>query len=178
MRLASALDTEESKEIEKWLEQYIFPEDFLEDNYFDVNKVLYSVDLRGHFTTIHSIIHNCHPAKFSREDLNMALLKGCRTIGLDKRCNYFNVNVHDNVSRIVESIGGYNLDSQEDKRLLLFPLYFLLTENRAEEGGTSYTGLIGKAKDWMLSIEYELDIIIKIHGNQDFCDLVESYLLS
>ncbi|MFH0070468.1 hypothetical protein [Peribacillus sp. NPDC056705] len=44
MRLAIALDNEESKEIRKWLEQYIFPNDFLVDNFLNTSTVLYSVD--------------------------------------------------------------------------------------------------------------------------------------
>ena len=81
MRLATALDNEESKEIRKWLEQYIFPNDFLEDNFFNTSTVLYSVDLNNHLTFFHSVVHNLKPAKFSPEDLNESLLEGCRMFG-------------------------------------------------------------------------------------------------
>jgi hypothetical protein len=52
-----------------------------------------------------------------------------------------------------------------------------LTENTAGEGGTSYTGLIGKDKEWMLSIEFENEIIFKVHGNEKFCNFVKKLLL-
>ena len=56
-------------------------------------------------------------------------------------------------------------------------MYYLLTENTADEGGTSYTGLIGKDKEWMLSIEFENEIIFKVHGNEKFCNFVKKLLL-
>jgi hypothetical protein len=176
VRLATALDNEESKVIRKWLEQYIFPNDFLEENFFNTSTVLYSVDLNNHLTLFHSVVHNLKPAIFSPEDLNESLLEGCRMFGINEGCNYFNVNVHDNISRVIESIGTYSLKRQ-DKTSILFPLYYLLTENTAGEGGTSYTGLIGKDKEWMLSIEFENEIIFKVHGNEKFCNFVKKLLL-
>ncbi|PFW90680.1 hypothetical protein COL32_10475 [Bacillus pseudomycoides] len=171
VKLSTAIDNEESNEITEWLEKYIFPIDFLEDCYFDVNTILYSVNLAKHHTIVCSIVHNSEPATFSPEELNAAILEGCRKIGLNEGCYYFNVNVHDNIARVVESIGSYSLKRAE-KNYALFPLYYLLTENRAVEGGTSYTGLIGRNKDWMLTIEFATKINFIVHGSKEFCDVV------
>ncbi|MDM5190705.1 hypothetical protein QUF99_26260 [Bacillus sp. DX4.1] len=171
VKLSTAIDNEESNEITEWLEKYIFPIDFLEDCYFGVNTILYSVNLAKHHTTFYSIVHNSKPATFSPDELNTVILEGCRKTGLNEGCYYFNVNIHDNIAREVESIGTYSL-KRADKSYALFPLYYLLTENRAVEGGTSYTGLIGRNKDWMLTIEFKKEIIFRVHGSKEFCDVV------
>ncbi|MFZ7942593.1 hypothetical protein [Neobacillus sp. 19] len=175
MKLATSLNNEKSKCLEEWLEKYIFPNDFLEDNFFNSSIVIYSVDLSNHYTLFHSLVHNQKAAKFSPEDLTNAILKGCRKFRLNEGCYYFNVNVHDNIKRETDSIGNYSLKRQNEKNTL-FPLYYLLTENRAKEGGTSYTGLIGMNKEWMLSIEFENKIIFKVHGKVAFCEFVEKQL--
>jgi hypothetical protein len=177
VRLASQINNEDSKEIKIWLEQFIFPNDFIEDNFFYSNIILYSVDLRDHHTLFYSIVHNPQPAKFSPKDINEALLEGCRMFGLNEGCNYFNVNVHDNFAYEIESVGQYSLKRQDDTSVL-FPLYYLLTENRAHEGGTSYTGLLGKNKEWMFSIEFGTEIVFKVHGNKEFCEFVYGQLLN
>jgi hypothetical protein len=175
VRLASVINNDESRGIGLWLKQNIFPNDFLEDNFFYTNRILYSADLRGHHTLFYSIVHNPHPANFSPKDINDALLKGCSMFGINEGCNYFNVNIHDNFASEIESIGKYSLKRQDDTSVL-FPLYYLLTENRAQEGGTSYTGLLGKNKEWMFSIEFGTEINYKVHGNIEFCNFVHEQI--
>jgi hypothetical protein len=175
VRLASAINNEESREIGLWLKQNIFPEDFLVDNYFYTYRILYSLDLSEHHTLFYTIVHNPKPANFSPQNINEALLIGCNKLGLNEGCNYFNVNVDDNFASEIESIGKYSLKRQDDTSVL-FPLYYLLTENRAQEGGTSYTGLLGKNKEWMFSIELGTEIIYKVHGNKEFCNFVHEQL--
>ncbi|MED4729908.1 hypothetical protein P9597_17505 [Aneurinibacillus migulanus] len=165
VKLARAIDNEESRQLAEWLEKYIFPNDFLEDKYFESYTVLYSADLKRYFTLFQSIVHNPKPATFSPEDVNDALLKACNILNVNEGCRYFNVNVHDNIARTIDSIGKYSLKRHDTPAL--FPLYYLLTENRAKEGGTSYTGLIGKNKDWMITIEFENEIVFKF--DQKYC---------
>jgi hypothetical protein len=175
IKLASAIEGEDFDKYSKWLEDVIFPIDFLEDRHFEAINVLCEINLEEYHSLMEAIIHNSAKANFSSKQLNDSIYECCSTMDLNKGCFYFNVNIHDNIGRDIESIGKYNLLKYESTPL--FPLYYLLTENRALEGGTSYTGLFGRNMDWMLTFEYGNEIIIRIHGSKEFCNLVSSKLL-
>ncbi|MBS7531841.1 hypothetical protein IC619_015315 [Hazenella sp. IB182353] len=172
------LDNEQSKKIKEWLEEHIFPEDYLEnyleDDHFDTEKVLYHTKLRTGYVFVDSIVHNPNTAKFSPKDLNDTILKACRQLNLNEGCHYFNVNIHCGIARIAEVVGNYSLKRCGDDPL--FPLYWLLTENPPDQGGTGYTGLLGLNKNWMLTFEFDSEITFRIHGTSEFCELVSKQL--
>ncbi|TYQ15419.1 UNVERIFIED_CONTAM: hypothetical protein Cloal_1866 [Acetivibrio alkalicellulosi] len=167
------VNKENSIEIVKWLENNIFLNGFLEDNYFEANCVVYDSDLSLYDSILEAVIHCPSYARFSARELNDSILNACQILNLSTIGNCFIVYVHDNDVRIVEVKEEYDLTECGRK---LYPLYSLLSMNRSKEGGVTYAGLLGYKKEWMITFtlegEGESRITIKSHGSEELCKLV------
>ncbi len=171
MRNDDLYNSKIEEEIIKWLEDNIFSDDFLEDNYFQENNTIYEIDLGLYDSFLEAAIHCPSYAKFSPRELNDSILNACQSQNLSELSYCFNVNVHDNSYRTVGLNGIYSFVEYCRK---LHPLYDILSNNRAREGGESYTGLLGIKKDWMITFTLEGDnrFIIRAHGSEEFCKQV------
>jgi hypothetical protein len=153
----------------EWLEANVFPVDHLEPTVFEVMEVLYRCEL--HYSLLEQLVFGRPtPAPFSPDDLNRAVMAGCQSEGFELSAWWWNVNVHDNCARVVERIGTYRFSDP------LVPLFIQLEGNPAEQGGTSYAGLLDCRYRWALSIESANEIIIAVHGPSSFCRAVSEFL--
>ncbi len=168
-------NTKEQARITKFLETKVFPIDFL-DHSFECEIEIFNKNLEEESNLIESLIHNnTQSASFSVIQLNRAVYNTCKLSNLTNKCYSFNVNVHDNVARIVENINYFKLN---DPKFRFASLYQILISNRAVQGGTSYSGLLSLNEDWFLIIELENTISIKVIGNKTFCNNMTSELRS
>ena len=153
-------------EISVWIEKQLFPEEFLREEYFESTVTLFSVEIKR--PLIETLVHHSTPRfDVSKQQVSQCLLETCQELSLIAGAYWFHVNVHDNVARVVEGVGVYSY------RQLLFPLYERLEYSPAEQGGTSYVGLLGKQKDWLLLIELENKLNIVVYGSTAFCQRIK-----
>ncbi|SFS52847.1 hypothetical protein [Marininema halotolerans] len=164
------ISNEKKEEIKVWLKRHIFPEDSLEDQYFQTNKVLYQLNFNTFYNPMEAIIHNHHPAPFSSKELNDAIRQACIDLELIEGCHFFKVIVHDGFGSMTDTVGHYSL--KRCGSFPLSPLYQHLNEDIVNGGEAGCTGLLGVNKDWMLTIEDGGEITFRIHGTPEFCDRV------
>ena len=95
-------------------------------------------------------------------------MQACGVLDLKRSARWFQVNVHDNLASELERSGDYPYPLGEIGPPLMH-LYRLLEEHPAMEGGTSYVGLLGYGRDWLLLLELENDFSIAVYGPEVFC---------
>jgi hypothetical protein len=158
----------DEQELSDWIGHNLFPDDFSNPQFFEASLALYSAVIPK--PLIATIIHAGEQIpKFSvsQEQLNKILLESCQELRIIPGANWFQVNCPDNVLQEVVAVGPYSY------RQPLFPLYYRLEYCPAEEGGVSIVGLLGKNKDWMLTIEDANQLTIAVHGSKLFCERVK-----
>lgn len=154
----------------EWLPAYLFPEGFFDRNAFPSYRVLARRTL--HWPLLEGILHETQiPVRFTRADLYREVMKACGLLKLTRSGSWFQFNVHDNCNPILEGLGEYP-SPLKAKIVPLLNLYSLLEEKPAEQGGTSYTGLLGVNRDWLLLFERENEFVISVHGPHLFTDMV------
>jgi hypothetical protein len=146
-----------------WIESNLFPSDSLEPQTFGASLVLYRCQFPTDLLEF-VVFGRPQPARFSKADLNDAIMGACRACGHDPSAYWWSVNVHDNIARVVERVGIYSFADP------LEPLLIQLEFNPATQGGTSYAGLLDLEYRWSLSLEYGGDeFVISVHGPPAFC---------
>jgi hypothetical protein len=152
-----------------WIESNLFPSDSLEPQTFENSLVLYRCPLPTDLLEF-VVFGRPQPARFSKTDLNAAIMAACRAGGRDASAYWWSVNVHDNIARVVERVGLYSFADP------LEPLLVQLVYNPATEGGTSYAGLLDVEYGWALSLESGNEFVISVHGPPAFCRQVAESL--
>jgi hypothetical protein len=158
------------RNIDRWIIQHLFPEDFFEAGAFPASTTLFRrPDARPY---LESILHIPQVlARFTRGDLYEQLMQACESLQMERSGYWFQVNVHDNCARALERWGEYPYPLGPIGPPLLY-LYSLLEEHPAQEGGTSYVGILGRDRDWLLLLELELEFLIQVYGPPAFCEAV------
>src|SRR6184192_796305 len=87
-----------------WIENHLFPEDFLDPAVFESMAVLYRCAFPTHLLEF-VVFGRPQPAAFSPADLNAALLSACEASGFEPFALWWSVNVHDNCTRVIERVG-------------------------------------------------------------------------
>jgi hypothetical protein len=159
----------EDRKLYSWIEQNLFPRDFLEPVVFEATEVLYRCALPTHLLEF-VVFGRPQPAPFSQAGLNAALVEACRAPGHEPSAYWWSVNVHDNDVRVVERVGTYSF------RDPLEPLLILLAYYPAKEGGTSFAGLLDRGHRWVLSLESGTEFVIAVHGPRTFCQQVAAFV--
>lgn len=163
------------EEFESWLRDNLFPDDFFNENYFEENLVLFS---RPGGFEIESFIHCQHQAAaFSRQELFQAVMDACEQHQFSCHTIRFHVNIHDNCAWVLEwwdTLRCPEYPLPEFKRDALNYAYYFLQYRPAQEGGTTYVGLLGRSKDWLLL--FDNSIQISFHGAKSLCDTLKTKL--
>ena len=153
--------------MDEWLTRHLFPDGFFDPAAFPAGATLYRrADPRPY---LEAILHQPQIlAPFPREELYRELMKACGVLGLKRSARLFQVNVHDNLASELERSFDYPYPLGDIGPPLMY-LYQLLEEHPAMEGGTSYVGLLGYGRDWLLLLELENDFSIAAYGSEEFC---------
>lgn len=156
------------QELSEWIGKHLFPGDFSNPQFFETSLTLYSAFVpRPLIATIIHAAEQIPKFSVSQEQLSQILLESCQELRIIPGANWFQVNCPDNVLQEVVAVGLYSY------RQPMFPLYHRLEYCPAEEGGVSTVGLLGKNKDWMLTIEAANQLTIAIHSSKLFCERVK-----
>lgn len=142
-----------------WLEQVVFPDDCFREAAFESGASLYHFDLNR--SLLEQVVHYGVPsAGFTEAQLNAAIREACNEVEQSEDVWWFHVNVHDGIVRVVEKFGRYNYSYP------LVPIYILLNHHQAEQGGTTYAGLVSPHRSWMLL--FDCGNSISVHGSHAF----------
>lgn len=141
-----------------WLEQQLFPE-FFDHTVFEASASLFRFQIED--SLLEDALYRGVPQTgFQKAQLNDAVNQAAiRTCGTSDAL-WFHVNIHDNLVRQVERFGRYDFDWP------LVPIYIMLIYQQAAEGGTTYAGLLGADRSWVLLFADQTSI--SVHGKPSF----------
>ena len=168
-------------ELWNWLEENLFTHNYFDSKYFPHELMLYShaprLQISEHFEQMET--------QFSRENLYRAVMKTCSTHKRNRNALWFHVNVVDQAVWILEDYQryAYPLPPREKPLARLFQR---MEEHPADQGGTTYVGLLSDDKKWLLLLERcgqpmitrgeQADFKISFYGSQELCKTVRSFL--
>lgn len=162
--------SDEECKVADWIESKLFRRDDFDPQQFEHSITLYRADLS--WPLRHMLFHTPPvPAPFSPDQLQTALRDTCHAVGSVPAAFWFLVNIHDNCVTELEGCGGHSL-----LRDRLMRLYQVLEGCPAEEGGTSYVGLVGSKLDWVLLLEESTTFSISFFGAERVCSALRDRL--
>ena len=162
------METQAMQEFKDWLRQNLFLNDFFNREWYQDEVIVFA--RRAPYSLVEDFVHKANePVPFSREQLFRAVMKTCGQHRLERNAIFFHIQVHDNCAFTIPLI---EKRPYPPRQMPLFEMY----EKLQDVVGTTYCGLLGQNKDWLLLFEHEKEIRIDFFADGAVCDTLRREL--